>query len=127
MTDSFFKEKRNYPRIELHLATKYKVLDYEQVFQFTRTENISAEGVSFESRELLKPWVYVQLEVDLEDANPPVSMVAEIRWVGDIKFDKDKKYINGVKIISMPVKDEARFLRYYCDRIVEKLSSYLKK
>jgi hypothetical protein len=126
MIDNFFKEKRKYPRIELNLVAKYKVLNYEQVFQFTNTHNISAEGVCFESDELLKPGVYVQLEVDLQDNNPPISMVAEIRWVGDIAPNKGKKYINGVKIISMPAKDEVRFLKYYCDRIIEKLSAYLK-
>ncbi len=127
MIGDVFKEKRKYPRIELRLVAKYKVLDYEQVFQFTRTENISAEGLSFASSELLKPGIYVQLEVDLEDANPPISIVAEIRWVGGIGMDKNKKYINGVKIINMPLKDEARFLKYYCDKIIEKLSGYLKK
>ncbi len=127
MIEDVFKERRKYPRVELKLNAKYKVLDYEQVFQFTKTQNISAEGVSFESAEALKPGVYVQLEVDLEDAHPPISMVAEIRWVGERKSDSDKKYINGVKIINMPLKDEARFLKYYCDRIVEKLTMYLKK
>jgi len=121
------KERRKYPRVELRLSAKYKVLDYEEAFKFTKTENISAEGLSFESNEPLKPGVYVQLEVDLEDNKPPVSMVAEIRWTGGMRFDKDKKYVNGVKIISMPLKDEARFLKYYCDKIVEILSSYLNK
>jgi len=127
MIGDVFNDRRKYPRVELKLNAKYKILDYEQVFQFTRTENISAEGISFESGELLKPGVYVQLEVDLDDTYPPVSMVAEIRWVADRTCAKDNKYVNGVKIISMPVKDEARFLKYYCDRIVEKLSRYLKK
>ena len=122
----FFKDRRRYPRFELSLDAKYKILDYEQVFQFTRTKNISAEGVCFESTETLKPGIYVQLEVDLKDVNPPVSMVAEIRWVTEAKDAKDKKYINGVKIISMPGADEARFLKYYCNVMVEKLSAYLK-
>jgi hypothetical protein len=126
MIEDYLKERRKYPRIELNLDAKYKVLDYEQVFQFTKTQNISAEGVCFESADLLKCGVFVQLEVDLKDACAPVSMVAEIRWVGDIKPNKDKKYINGVKIMNMPAKDEARFLKYYCDKIVEKLSAYLK-
>ena len=125
--DDGSKERRKYPRVELRLSAKYKVLDYEEAFKFTRTENISAEGLSFESNEPLKPGVYVQLEVDLEDNKPPVSMVAEIRWMGGMRFDKSKKYINGVKIISMPLKDEPRFLKYYCDKIVEMLSSYLNK
>lgn len=126
MIDNIFKERRKYPRIELKLNAKYKVLDYEQAFQFTRTHNISAEGLCFESTDQLKPGIYVQLEVDLEDGNPPISMVAEIRWVTEIVLNKQQKYINGVKIMSMPLKDEARFLKYYCDKIVEKLSAYLK-
>jgi hypothetical protein len=126
MIDNFFKEKRKYPRIELNLVAKYKVIDYEQLFQYTKTQNISAEGVCFESDELLKPGVYLQLEVDIQDNFPPISMIAEIRWADDIAPNKGKKYINGVKIISMPAKDEVRFLKYYCDRIIEKLSAYLK-
>jgi hypothetical protein len=127
MIDDFLKERRRYPRIELNLDAKYKVLDYEQVFQFTKTQNVSAEGVCFESGDPLKPGVYVQLEVDLKDDFPPVSMVAEIRWIGDIKSDQGKHYINGVKVISMPPKDEARFLKYYCAKLIEKLSTYLKE
>ena len=126
MNGSFLKERRRYPRIKLTLDAKYKVLDYEQVYQFTKTKDISAEGVCFESHELLKPGVFVQLEVDIKDACPPISMVAEIRWVGDTRSNEDKRYINGVKIINMPAKDEVRFLKYYCGIIVEKLSTYLK-
>ena len=124
--DDGSKERRKYPRVELKLDAKYKVLDYEQVFQFTKTQNISAEGVCFESMDFLKPGVFVQLEVDLKDTCAPVSMIAEIRWTEDPKLNKDKKYINGVKIMSMPANDEVRFLKYYCDKIVEKLSAYLK-
>lgn len=126
MIDDFLKERRRYPRIELNLDAKYKVLDYEQVFHFTKTQNISAEGVCFMSSDILKPGIFVQLDVDLKDDDPPVSMVAEIRWAEDIKSDDGKKYINGVKIMSMPAKDEARFLKYYCGKMVEKLSAYLK-
>ncbi|MDO8602231.1 MAG: PilZ domain-containing protein [Candidatus Omnitrophota bacterium] len=126
MIDDIFKERRKYPRIKLKLNAKYKVLDYDQIFQFTRTHNISAEGLCFETAEQLKPGIYTQLEVDLEDCNPPISMVVEIRWIVDAALNKEKKHINGVKIMSMPIKDEARFLKYYCDKIVEKLSAYLK-
>lgn len=127
MNGGFFKEKRKYPRVKLALDAKYKVLDYDQVYKFTETRDISAEGVCFNSNELLKPGVFVQLEVDIKDACAPISFVAEIRWVGDaVPPNKDKKYINGVKIISMSSQDEVRFLKYYCNRIAEKLSAYLK-
>ena len=126
MNDDFFKERRRFPRVELCMDAKYKILDYDEAFHFTKTRDISAEGVCFESTESLKPGVFVQLEVDLKDSNALVSMVAEIRWARDAKSDKDKKYINGVKIISMPAEDEVRFLKYYCYKIAEKLSAYLK-
>ncbi|MDP2921184.1 MAG: PilZ domain-containing protein [Candidatus Omnitrophota bacterium] len=126
MIDEFLKERRKYPRFELNLDAKYKVIDYENVFRFTNAKNISAEGLCFESDEFLKTGLYVQLEVDLKDSNPPVSMTAEIMWSGKAHPGSGRKYANGVKIINMPIGDEARFLKYYCDRIVEKLSGYLK-
>jgi len=126
MIDDFLKERRKYPRFELNLNAKYKVIDYENVFRFTNTKNVSAEGLCFESDEFLKAGLYVQLEVDLMSLDPPVSMIAEIRWSGQAQPRKGKKYINGVKIISMSAGDEVRFLKYYCDRMVEKLSGYLK-
>ena len=35
MTEDVFRERRRYPRIELKLNAKYKVLDYEQVSEDT--------------------------------------------------------------------------------------------
>lgn len=129
MTSVVTQERRKYPRFELNLDARYKILDYEQIFKYTRTSNISAEGLCFESNEVLKAGSYVELEVDLKDNNKPVSMIAEIKWSGAVKLQeaKEKKYANGVKVISMPSADEVRFLKYYCDRMVEKLSAYLNK
>jgi len=126
--ESVIQERRKYPRFELTLEVKYRIISIEEAFRFNQTKNISAEGVCFESIEHLKSGVYVEMEVDLKDDKPPVSMVGEIKWSAETRptATRDKKYYNGVKIISMPAADEARFLKYYCDRMVEKLSAYLK-
>jgi hypothetical protein len=127
--DGFIRERRKYPRFELDLEVKYKIISCEEAFKFTQTRNISAEDLCFEAGEHLNMGSYVEMEVDLKDNRPPVSIVAEIRWSAEVKKpgSKDKAYANGVKILSMPPSDEARFLKYYCDKMVEKLSAYLNK
>ena len=118
-------ERRKYPRFELKLEAKYKVMSDEEIHKLGRTRNISAEGICFESEEKLDEGVHVELKVDLGDNRPPVSIIGEIRWFKEMK-DAKKKYISGLKLIDIPKSDEGRFLKYYCDRMVEKLSDYLK-
>lgn len=122
MMGSAMPERRRYPRFELTLEAKYRIISVEEAFRFTETKNISAEGLCFQSGEHLKIGVYIEMEVDLKDDKPPVSMVAEIRWSAEAmpQVTGHKKYNNGVKMISRPAADEARFLKYYCDRMVEK-------
>ena len=118
-------ERRKYPRFELKVNAKYKVMSDEEVFNLGMTKNVSAEGICFESNERLDKGTHVKLEVDLGDKMRPVSLVGEIRWFKEIKAP-EKRYVNGVKLLDMPKSDEGRFLKYYCDRMVEKLSGYLK-
>ena len=118
-------ERRKYPRFELKVNAKYKLMSDEEVFKLATTKNISAEGLCFESQEKLNKGSHVNLEVDLGDKMPPVSLIGEIRWVKEIKTP-EKSYVNGLKLIDIPKSDEGRFLKYYCDRMVEKLSGYLK-
>ena len=117
------KEKRRYPRFELKISAKYKILSTEEFFKLTRIKNISAEGLCFESDEELSIGTHVSLEVDLKDGKAPVSVAGEIRW--SKPEGEKKKCLNGVKLIDMVKVDEARFLKYYCDKMVEKLSGYL--
>lgn len=125
----FVNERRRYPRFELNVDARYTIVDYEEVFKKAVTRNISAEGLCFESGEELKHGMYAELEVDLKDGMPPICMVGEIKWSTQIKEKQyaQHKYINGVKLINIPISDEGRFLKYYCDRMVEKLAQYLEK
>ena len=58
---------------------------------------------------------HVELEVDLRDKMPPVSLFGEIRWSQELKASgpKKKKFLNGVKLVNIAQSDEGRFLRYY--------------
>lgn len=120
-------ERRIYPRFQLIVKADYKVISSKDV-KPGRTRNISAEGLCFESRERFNIGARVNLKVDLGDQASPVSLVGEIRWLQEIKGagTKEKIFINGVKLIDIPESDEGRFLKYYCDKMVEKLSGYLK-
>lgn len=120
----FAEDRRKYPRFELNVDAKYRIIDSGDMFKRAKTRNISAEGICFESMEELKAGVFVELEVDLKDNNPAVALTGEVRW--SALNSKNKKYINGVRLIDIPASDEGRFLKYYCDKMVEKLSGYLK-
>lgn len=121
-------ERRNYPRFVLKVDAKYTVMDSEEVYKRARTTNISAEGVCIESDRKLDIGTYVKMEVDLGDTAGLVTLVGEIRWRSEIKTpDMDKvKYMHGIKLVDIDKRDEGRFLKFYCDRMVEKLSNYLK-
>ncbi len=120
-------ERRKYPRFRLKIKANYKAVDSKET-KPSKIINISAEGICFESQEKFNVGNQVELELDLEDSNKPVNLTGEIRWFEEIKGQdfKKKAFINGVKLIDIDKLDEGRFLKYYCDKIVDKLSYYLK-
>ena len=120
--------RRKYPRFELKVEAKYKILRAEEAFKSARTRNVSAEGLCFESEDRIGIGRHVELEVDLKDKMSPVLLFGEVRWTEEFKDPKSKKkkFMNGIKLIDVPQSDEGRFLKYYCDRMVEKLSGYLE-
>ena len=119
-------EKRSYPRFELELEAKYKIMTYAEAFKLSRTKNISAEGICFESDNKLNSGIHVKLEVDLKDGSKPVYLAGEVRWSSSKENSENKKYLNGVRLVNISKTDEGRFLQYYCYRMVEKLGDYLK-
>lgn len=120
-------ERRKYPRFQLVVNASYKILD-SSTFKPGKTRDISAEGVCFESQEDFKVGTYVALEIDLEDNMPPINLAGRIRWSQEMRITevKEKRFINGVELIDIAKSDEGRFLKYYCGKMVDKLSEYLK-
>lgn len=116
-------ERRKYPRFELKVQAKYRVLDPKEFCSVGSTRNISAEGICFESDEVLKVGTYVHLEVNLGDEESTASLIGRVVWFSEVKDVglKKRRYINGLKLIDIPKSDEARFLKYYCYKLTEKL------
>jgi hypothetical protein len=121
-------ERRKYPRFELKVDAKYSLADTADIKAVNKTVNISAEGLCFESEVLLKNGTLVELEVELGDDSLPVKLSGEIRWSQEIKAPgmAKKKFLNDIKLLNLPKSDEGRFLKYYCGKMVEKLSAYLR-
>ena len=119
-------ERRKYPRFQLIVDANYKTIN-ANLFKQGKTRNISAEGLCFESKEKFDIGTQVSLEVDLGDNMSPVNLVGEIRWSQEAKgrYPEKKRFVNGVRLIDIAKSDENRFLKYYCTKMVEKLSGYL--
>lgn len=120
-------EKRKYPRFQLKVNASYEIVSRKDI-KLSKAINISAEGVCFESHEKFNMGTQVNLKVNLADKSLPVNLVGEIRWSEEIEglSLKEKMFINGVNLIDIDKSDEGRFLKYYCDKMIEKLSGYLK-
>ena len=90
-------ERRRYPRFELKINAKYRIMDSEQALRFINVKNISAEGMCFESDKRLKPSNHVKLEVDLGDRGNPVSFTGDQRaqgWREEIyEWNKINRYL----------------------------------
>ncbi len=121
-------DRRRYPRFELKIDARYRIMDSKERFKSGTTRNISAEGICFVSDRKLAIGTRLCLEVDLKDGKEAVCLIGEVRWSAKREgagMGKEQ-YLNGIKLVDIPKSDEGRFLKYYCDKIVEKLSSYLK-
>jgi len=120
-------DRRKYPRFTLKLDAKYEILSLKEALKCCSITNVSAEGVCFEAEEKIGTGSNVKLEVDLGDKKSPVFLFGEIMWSQELRSKgPKKKVLNGVRLMQVPKTDEARVLKYYCDRMVEKLSGYLK-
>jgi hypothetical protein len=115
------KDLRKYPRFELKINAKYRVLDTPETKKVV-TRNVCAEGLCFFSDEKLKSGTRVELELDLIDKTSPVKIEGEIKWSEDVREEeKDRgRFMNGVRVLDVPKTDEGRFMRYYCDRLLQK-------
>ena len=74
------KSKRGFP------STKYSAI----------SRNISAEGLSFQSKKKLQRGDILSLEVYVPSAQQPISMIGEVRWSCLKKDTKTRVYDTGI-------------------------------
>jgi len=114
-------EKRVYARFESRVNVRYKAFkSLDEVSRrgykpenFTVTANISAGGVLFFSDESVNIGSFVELKVELPDAEEAVSCLARVVRVEEI--EPEKKYNIAVQFLDISSADKARINKFILD------------
>jgi len=127
MEEKSFKDRRKYIRFENKGAdskakdlgrfkTPDDVLDSVAI-------TLSAEGISFRSKEPLKPGSVAEVNVAIPFQARPLSLKGEVIWSRPVKTEGGGEvYETGMKL-QVGETDEGRFLLYICDKVTERIKS----
>lgn len=84
---------------------------------------LSAEGISFLSKEPLKRGSVTEVNVAIPFQPRPLSLKGEVRWSMPVKTEGGGEiYETGMKL-QVGQTDEGRFLLYICDKMMERIKN----
>ena len=94
MENSPFRERRAFPRFPVHLALNCFDPYLRKEFQ-TETQNISAEGLCFETDEVLKLGNFLEIFLHMPDNNEEIHRIGKVVWSN---MTESGKYRIGIKL-----------------------------
>ncbi len=116
-------EKRTYPRFSVQLGAQYRALHSPSDPLRVTLMDIGPEGMRFMSEELFDIGQVLELHVAI-DHNEKISFKVEVMW---LTRAEEVGYNIGVKIVDGDRNDQARFTRYYCEKLLSVSSQSPKK
>lgn len=109
------RERRNWPRVNINLTGRYRVMSGQELFYQTTVVNLSAQGVCFLTKQPLEPFTEVELQLNM-NGHEKITVTARVMWVSESK--ERNEFMAGVKIVESGKKDEEKFIRFYCRQIL---------
>jgi CheY-like chemotaxis protein len=116
-------EKRNYPRFDVQLGAQYRTLKSPSDPLRVVVMDMGPEGMRFVSDELFDVGQILELHLSF-DPNEKITFKVEVMW---LTRAPEGKYHVGVKIVDGPRADQAKFIRYYCEKLLTLSSQKNKK
>ena len=114
-----FREKRVYPRVEVSLRVKYKLIDDPKELSNilkdgkrdmdAQTLDISLSGMYIVSDKPLKKGNLIRIDIPLGDKKTTLATFAEVMWAAGPK--------SGLKFLSMNEED-SETLKKYLDSVL---------
>lgn len=106
-------ERRKAQRLTLPMHLSYR-LKRKKTWQKNVCDNISGVGLSLSVKELLAVDDKVEVAVYLDNDPKPIKISCRVAWCVKVKKDGFKA---GVEVIA--VKDEMRFIEFFCGRMID--------
>jgi CheY-like chemotaxis protein len=116
-------EKRIYPRFSVQLSAQYRTLHSPVDPLRVTVMDIGPEGMRFLSQDLFDVGQVLELHVTL-DADEKITFKVEVMW---LSRSEEGGYCTGVKIVDGARADQARFIRYYCEKMLSMSAQSPKK
>ena len=127
MEEKSFKDRRRFIRFENTDAdSKAKSLGKLKMpddILDSVAMGLSPEGISFRSKEPLRPGSVLEVNVAIPFQARPLSLKGEVRWSKPVKTEGGGEvYETGMKL-QVGETDEGRFLLYICDKMTERIKT----
>ena len=115
-------EKRSYPRFNVQLSALYRTLGVSKEPFHVTVMDVGAEGMCILSEQLFDLGQEMELVIHL-DEDVKVFFRTQVVWVARAGINQ---YNAGVRIVDGSTNDEIKFIRFYCEKMLE-MSLHLKK
>lgn len=105
------EDRRKFFRFDAPLAVKY-ASDTNSTEGWSKTKNISREGVAFTTDRVLGTDETVKMQFEIPGDNFPVFAQGAVIWVSKNTKDDINNYDIGIKLIAITRADRGRILEY---------------
>ena len=112
------QDKRRCKRYEVDLPATFRVREDQKHISFATSLNVSAKGLCVVTKEQLAKGQKVKMQVKLP-TKETLSMNATAVWVRESMACSRKEYLVGLEIEDKVTADEARFVKFCADIMLE--------
>lgn len=124
-------ERRKFIRFDFDASIKFKLSESSNVDKSmeAKAKNLSAEGLCIVTEKEIPRDRNIELNIFLPGKKRAVRVHGKIIWTHRVKgADKSAAgtFESGIKLYTVDKDDENTLLRYYCDRMVDNLSKYMR-
>jgi len=105
-----YENKRKYPRLDISLDTRYRVLESLGEHAETVTKNISERGICIPLDEHVEPGTRLEITITIPNEPVPVQGIGQIAWVR--KNESTGLYEAGIELVHIKKQDRDRLWKY---------------
>lgn len=110
------QERRKFPRIEMEIIVRYKILSTPEKELDAETKNISGGGVCLVTRERLELETVVAMEIKFPQVNKPILTTSRVVWCSESKLGPSPaghmRFDNGIEFTQISEADRQQIIKY---------------
>ncbi len=110
------RERRKFPRIEMEIIVRYKILSTPEKQLHAKTKNISAGGVCLVTREKMKLETVVAMEIRFPKMKEPILITSRVIWCNESRLGPNPaghmRFDNGIEFTQISEADRQQIIKY---------------